>query len=65
MFCVKDFCEIYRDKKYCSRASKREVCDCRHAVYACQTGLKCGLKDVYKCKGPLMIEAITRRADNG
>lgn len=43
-FCAKTYCEIYRHKRYCREAERKEhngVCDCRHAVYGCEAGKIC------------------------
>lgn len=47
MICVgKVYCEIYRDKKYCSKATagNHQPCDCRHAAAKCDVA-RCAAED--------------------
>lgn len=45
-WCVREYCEIYRDKKYCTARQKKVIggmCRCRHAKRRCQVGAFCSL----------------------
>lgn len=58
MMCAKDLCRIYRDKKYCSRAERRDgMCKCRHAVNRCDVGVACGFAD--RC--PIVTAKLDRK----
>ena len=54
----KTVCEIYRDKKYCSKSdekrSKYGVCDCRHAILPCDIGECVFFMDM--CPGPSVVD---------
>lgn len=44
-------CEIYRDKRYCSKSTEEnKECECHHAVRLCDVN-ECGFESV--CKGHL------------
>lgn len=43
-WCAREYCEIYRDKKYCAAGQKKVIggmCSCRHAKRRCQVGETC------------------------
>ena len=43
-WCARKYCEIYRDKKYCTAGQKKVIggmCRCRHAKRRCQVGETC------------------------
>ena len=54
-------CDIYRDKKYCSKLSEKQndfgVCHCRHAVRICKVE-RCGFEEFCKMKDEPDIEEM-------
>lgn len=61
----KTCCEIYRDKKYCSKAGEKNgydnVCNCRHAVRPCDVG-RCFYEDLCGMKeAPSLSDLIAER----
>ena len=60
-YCAKTYCEIYREKRFCHTASSKEqngVCDCRHAIFPCKTGILCPRAEECKTVSKMSREAI-------
>jgi|GEM_PF-1497655 hypothetical protein len=56
-WCVREYCEIYRDKKYCMARQKKIIggmCRCRHAKRRCQVGEFCSMD----CGGPEVLDKM-------
>ena len=56
-FCEKSYCEIYRDKKYCTAEQKKVVegrCKCRHAKRRCQVSILCTMS----CEGAEELDKL-------
>lgn len=64
-FCGKVYCEIYRDKKYCTAGQKKAVegtCKCRHAKRRCQVGEKCTFR--MDCGGAEELDKLEDTLDD-
>lgn len=63
-WCAKEYCEIYRNKKYCSRRNEKQehagVCKCQHAKRACQVNVSCSFEDRCGYKREDYIESSDR-----